>query len=83
MKLLLVLERVDDNCTNKNPTRKLIIECDGGQHAEQTEKDGKRDSWFKTQGFEVLRFWDHDVLQNTEAVLETIWTACRRGPPSP
>ncbi|MBI2981823.1 MAG: DUF559 domain-containing protein [Deltaproteobacteria bacterium] len=33
------------------------------------------------QGFTVLRFWDHEVLKNTEAVLETIWTACHRDHP--
>jgi len=61
--------------------KKLVIECDGGQHASQVDQDQKRDQWLKTQGFTVLRFWDHDVLQNTEVVLETIWSACHRDHP--
>ena len=51
--------------------KKLIIEVDGGQHAE-SEKDIKRDRWFKENGFKVLRFWNNEVLDNTEGVLEVI-----------
>jgi len=47
--------------------RKLIIELDGGQHAESA-----RDAWFVAQGFQILRFWNNDVLKNTRAVLEAI-----------
>lgn len=56
--------------------KRLVIECDGGQHASQVDQDQKRDRWLVIQGFKVLRFWDHEVLQNTEAILESIWTAC-------
>ncbi|MCR4286846.1 MAG: endonuclease domain-containing protein [Deltaproteobacteria bacterium] len=51
--------------------KKLIIEVDGGQHAE-SDKDIKRDRWFKENGFKVLRFWNSEVLDNTEGVLEVI-----------
>ena len=51
--------------------KRLIIEVDGGQHA-QSENDQIRDQWLKSQGFEVLRFWNHDVLNNRQAVLEKI-----------
>ncbi len=66
--------------------RRVIIECDGGQHAFQVEKDQERDLWFTEQGYRVLRFWDSDVLNNTEGVLEAILDACRDCPhrsPSP
>ena len=46
----------------------LIIEVDGGQHAESTS-DKQRDRELQMEGFTVLRFWNHDVLQNIEGVL--------------
>jgi very-short-patch-repair endonuclease len=51
---------------------RLIIELDGGQHAEMEGEDGIRDSWMRAEGFEVIRFWNNDVFQNLEGVLETI-----------
>ena len=51
--------------------RKLVIEVDGAQHAESFG-DKKRDAWLKGQGFKVLRFWNSDVLKNTEGVLALI-----------
>ena len=51
---------------------KLIIELDGGQHAEQVEADERRTRALETAGFLVLRFWNSDVFTNLEAVLETI-----------
>src|SRR3989338_7773720 len=56
--------------------KRLVIECDGVQHAFQVQEDQERDQWLQSQGFTVLRFWDHEVLKNTEVVLETIWTHC-------
>jgi len=61
---------------------RVIVEADGSQHAE-SPKDAGRDAWLKEQGFRVLRFWNHDILQRTEAVLEAIWTALREAPLSP
>lgn len=54
--------------------RKIIIELDGGQHAIRKRQDQKRDIWLRSQGFEVLRFWDNEVLKNIEGILETIRT---------
>ncbi len=54
-----------------NLERKIIIEVDGGQHLEN-KKDKLRDRWLKEQGYEVLRFWDNEVLTNIEGVLELI-----------
>jgi len=50
----------------------LIIEVDGSQHQEAAEYDRRRDAWLKVNGFTVLRFWNHEVLQQTESVLEAI-----------
>ena len=50
----------------------LIIELDGNQHALNQEKDAKRTAYLKSAGFQELRFWDNEVLNNTEAVLEKI-----------
>jgi len=50
----------------------LIIELDGGHHADQTDYDQQRDAWLRSQGYTVLRFWNNEVLQQTEAVLERI-----------
>lgn len=52
---------------------RIGIELDGGQHAQMITRDSKRDMWFHEQGFKVLRFWNGEVLQNTEAVLEIIF----------
>ena len=52
--------------------KRLVIEVDGGQHAEEKYKDAARDGWLRKQGFKVLRFWDNEVLKNTEGVLELI-----------
>jgi len=52
-------------------TSRLVIELDGGQHA-QSEKDAARTAILEANGYTVLRFWNHDVLQNTEGVLEEI-----------
>jgi len=57
--------------------KKLAIELDGGQHnaAEEKEKDQIRTDFLESQGVRVLRFWNNDVLQNTESVLEEIYNA--------
>jgi very-short-patch-repair endonuclease len=54
--------------------KKLIIELDGGQHNEEEQKqnDDIRTKWFEMKGYQVLRFWNNDVLNNLDAVLEKI-----------
>jgi len=49
--------------------KKLIIELDDGQHAIEAQKDQERDKWLTGQGFKILRFWNNDVIGNTEGVL--------------
>jgi very-short-patch-repair endonuclease len=58
----------------------LVNELDGGQHfhGEVKEKNAVRDSFFKKRGFRVFRFDNHQVLKNTEAVLEEILKAVNR-----
>lgn len=51
---------------------KLVIELDGGQHAENLEYDQERDAWLRSQGFTVLRFWNNELMNETEGVLERI-----------
>ncbi|MEK6749841.1 MAG: endonuclease domain-containing protein [Pseudomonadota bacterium] len=50
---------------------RLIVEVDGGQHNASC-KDEARDAWLTAQGFKVLRFWNHDVLNNIGSVLRQI-----------
>ena len=51
---------------------KLIVELDGGQHGEQFQYDAERSRYLNRLGFKVLRFWNNDVLRDTESVLEYI-----------
>ena len=64
---------------------RLIIELDGGQHAEQVQYDQHRDVWLREQGYTVLRFWNNDVMQKLEGVLEQIriTVLSKPSPPAP
>jgi very-short-patch-repair endonuclease len=71
--------------------RLLIIEADGGQHAD-SKSDGQRDAYVARLGFRVLRFWNNEVLENASGVFEMIYaalhtphppTAAQWAPPSP
>ena len=52
--------------------RYLVVEADGGQHAEREAEDLCRTRFLESQGFKVLRFWNNDVLSTTESVLSAI-----------
>ncbi|MEZ5485083.1 MAG: endonuclease domain-containing protein [Lysobacteraceae bacterium] len=54
------------------PSAKLIIELDGGQHAEQAASDERRTMVLVEAGYRVIRFWNHDVLIRTDDVLAEI-----------
>ena len=63
---------------------KLVIEADGGQHG--TADDARRTSHLEALGWKVLRFWNNEIFQQTDGVLESILRACeerRKGKPSP
>ena len=53
---------------------RLVVEIDGGQHNEEKmiHKDDNRTRWLRERGYRVLRFWDNEVLQNVDSVLEKI-----------
>jgi very-short-patch-repair endonuclease len=53
-------------------SERLLIEIDGGQHASQIAQDERRTAWLEARGFRVMRFWNNDVLGNTQGVLEVI-----------
>jgi very-short-patch-repair endonuclease len=59
---------------------RLVIEVDGGQHSEQQTYDQARTAWLAAQGFRVLRFWNHEVLNNLEAVKASIWETLGEAP---
>jgi len=59
----------------------FLIEVDGGQHSERELADARRTQFLEEQGFLVLRFWNNEVLEQTEAVVEWIRMAieqCRK-----
>jgi very-short-patch-repair endonuclease len=58
---------------------RMIVEVDGGQHAD-SERDRRRDAWFKENGYRVLRFWNTDVLGNIDGVAELISLAMSASP---
>jgi very-short-patch-repair endonuclease len=62
---------------------KVIVELDGGQHLERAGYDKQRDRVIEAQGFLVLRFWDNQVFQETQAVVEQIVQALEARCPHP
>jgi len=60
---------------------RLIVEADGGQHADRVAHDSERTVWLEAQGYRVLRFWNNDVLSNTDGVIESIRVALGIHPP--
>jgi len=61
--------------------QKIIVEIDGGQHSVGKDRDNERDNWLGVQGFKVLRFWNNEILENIEGVLEVIRGHCSFHPP--
>ncbi|MCJ7521958.1 MAG: endonuclease domain-containing protein, partial [Dehalococcoidia bacterium] len=57
--------------------KRLVIDIDGSQHNENetTEKNDARTRRLEAEGFQLLRFWNNDVIMNIEGVLETIRNA--------
>ncbi len=54
------------------PRRKLILELDGSQHFEQEEYDEERTKYLESQGYQVIRFWNNQVLGDIESVIKSI-----------
>ena len=61
--------------------KRIVVEVDGSQHQVEIDKDRIRDEWLKKQGFRVLRFWNNEVLRNTEGVYQVIKESCLSHPP--
>ena len=59
---------VDFVCLEK----RLVVEVDGSQHQEQRTYDEARTRWLESQGYRVLRFWNNEVLAETDKVIELI-----------
>lgn len=59
--------------------RRMIVEADGGQHAENSD-DARRTAALESWGWQVLRFWNTDILSNTEGVLTAILQALQEKP---
>jgi very-short-patch-repair endonuclease len=70
---------VDFICLEK----KVVIEVDGGQHAENEDADMRRSAYLEKLGYYILRFWNNEVLRETEAVLTTIFASLADAPPHP
>jgi very-short-patch-repair endonuclease len=54
------------------PYKKLIIELDGGQHALSEDYDQRRTAFLEKQGYKVVRFWNHEVFNSVDEVLDVI-----------
>ncbi|SDX97509.1 Very-short-patch-repair endonuclease [Allochromatium warmingii] len=64
--------------------KKIVIELDGGQHLENREYDQQRDDCLRANGYRVLRFWNNEVIDNIDGVLEVIRACCiAMAPPPP
>ena len=61
---------------------RLIVETDGSQHLENPY-DERRDSYLRSQGFRVLRFWNNDIFDHEEGVTQRISDALRSPLPNP
>jgi len=65
-------------CDFASVEARVVVELDGSQHVERMSYDERRDTFLRSAGFRVLRFWNDDVLMRTEQVLETIYEALYR-----
>lgn len=63
----------------------IVIELDGGQHASNAilASDKKRTAFLESRGFKVLRFWNNEILANTEGVLEHVLSVLNETTPHP
>jgi very-short-patch-repair endonuclease len=70
---------VDFVCHEVRP----IVEVDGGQHAETTRYDAERTKFLESEsgGYRVIRLWNNDVLQQTDAVMGAIRSILDQNPP--
>lgn len=67
--------------------QRLVVELDGGQHASKTASDKRRSAFLRSRDYTVVRFWDNEIFESMEAVLQRILQALhdadRNPEPSP
>ena len=56
---------------------KLVIEVDGGQLNDRNAQDKERMQWLESAGWKVLRFWNNELIENVEGVLDVIFAALK------
>ena len=56
---------------------RVIIELDGESHVGRDQPDSVRQHEIEAMGYRVLRFWNHDIYDDQDTVMETIWRACQ------
>lgn len=64
-------------------SERLVIELDGGQHAEAVDYDAARSLYLEAQGYKVVRFWNNDVLGNIDGVIEEVAARLSSSPSQP
>ena len=62
---------------------RLVVEVDGGQHADNVAYDERRTAKMGEDGYRVIRFWNTEVLSNIDGVLEAIGNALEKDPAPP
>src|SRR6185369_447481 len=62
---------------------RLIVELDGGQHAVQAENDARRSAILESAGYRIIRFWNNEMIENPESVLDRILLELQAQNPSP
>ncbi|HLY58683.1 MAG TPA: DUF559 domain-containing protein [Stellaceae bacterium] len=65
------------------PALKLAIELDGGQHASHRETDAARTAELAAHGYRVIRFWNNEIIDNLDGVIEILRQVLEIPPPHP
>jgi very-short-patch-repair endonuclease len=60
----------------------VVVELDGGVHAERPDRDARRDAYLRAKGLQVLRFWNAEASADFDRVRWTILSACRESDPA-
>jgi len=71
----LIGEFIADFCC---PQRQLVVELDGGGHVEQVQRDEWRSALLAQHGYRVVRFWNEEIIDNLDGVLERILEELQR-----
>jgi very-short-patch-repair endonuclease len=64
---------------------RLVVELDGAQHGfdDGVQRDAVRTAYLEAAGYRVIRFWNHEIRENLDGVIETIIAALAEAPPTP